>query len=139
VEKISTPDICDDHEGSVRVLDSIFNNYGGNRQFYGKVVTVKCHEDNSLVKQQAEVGGDGNVLVVDGGGSLRRALLGDMIAEIAELNLGVKALNTIPLKTEKRGLGDLNVPVTFAGQTIVPGEWIYCDNNGIVISTTKLP
>lgn len=160
MEKISTPDICDDHEGSVRVLDSIFNNYGGNRQFYGKVVTVKCHEDNSLVKQQAEVAGDGNVLVVDGGGSLRRALLGDMIAEkavengwagfvifgcirdcdeLAELNLGVKALSTIPLKTEKRGLGDLNVPVTFAGQTIVPGEWIYCDNNGIVISTTKLP
>ncbi len=160
MEKVSTPDICDDHESSLRVLDSIFNNYGGNKQFFGEVVTVKCHEDNSFVKEQANQPGEGKVLVVDGGGSLRRALLGDMIAEkavangwagfvifgcirdcdeIAALKLGVKALNTIPLKTDKRGIGDLNVAVTFAGHTIKPGDWVYCDNNGIVISETKLP
>lgn len=152
---ISTPDLCDDHPNEVKVLDSIFNNYGGNHQFYGQVVTIKCHEDNSKVKQLAAEAGNGRVMVVDGGGSLRRALLGDMIAanavkngwaglviygairdcdEIAALSLGVKALNTIPVKTDKRDLGDVNVPVTFAGQTIEPGNWIYCDNNGIIVS-----
>ncbi|GAB2191252.1 putative 4-hydroxy-4-methyl-2-oxoglutarate aldolase [Sessilibacter sp. MAH2] len=157
--KISTPDLYDKYEDSLKILDSIFNNYGGNKQFFGEVVTVKCHEDNSLVKSQASVAGEGKVLVVDGGGSLRKALLGDMIAEEAVKNgwagfvifgcvrdcdelgalpLGVKALNTIPVKTEKRGLGDLNVPITFAGHTIKPGNWIYCDNNGIVISEEKL-
>jgi regulator of ribonuclease activity A len=98
-------------------------------------------------------------MVVDGGGSLRRALLGDMIAEnavkngwsglvingcirdcdeIAALKLGVKALNTVPIKTEKRGLGDLDVPVTFAGHTMHSGDWVYADNNGILISRNEL-
>lgn len=155
----STPDLSDDHADIVRVLDSIFNNYGRQKSFYGEVVTVKCFEDNSLVKEQAAKDGKGKVMVVDGGGSLRKALLGDMIAEnamnnrwaglvingcirdvdiLAQLNLGIKALNTTPLKTEKRGIGDLNIPVTFAGQTIRPGEFIYADNNGIVVSAKKL-
>ena len=157
--KFSTPDLCDDYPEKLNVLDPIFNNYGGRSKFFGRVVTIKCHEDNSLVKAQAATEGHGQVLVVDGGGSLRRALLGDMIAanavnngwagmviygcirdcdEIAALNLGVKALNIIPVKTDKRGLGDLNVPVTFAGQTISTGDWIYCDNNGIVLSAEAL-
>ncbi len=155
----STPDLCDDYPEDLKVLDPVFNNYGGHSSFYGQVVTIKCHEDNSLVKAQAATAGHGRVLVVDGGGSLRRALLGDMIAanavnngwaglviygcirdcdEIAALKLGVKALNIIPVKTDKRGLGDLNVSVTFAGQTIKSGEWIYCDNNGIVVSAAEL-
>lgn len=154
-----TPDLCDDFPDDVRVLAPMFNNYGGKRNFYGKVVTVKCHEDNSLVKEQAGLAGEGRVLVVDGGGSLRKALLGDMIAEnavkngwagfviygcirdvdaISSLDLGVQALNTIPLKTEKRGIGDLNVPVTFGGVTINPGEFIYADNNGVVVSSKAL-
>lgn len=153
--EFSTPDLCDDYPEKLRVLEPIFNTYGGINKFYGQVVTIKCHEDNSLVKQQAAEAGQGRVMVVDGGGSLRRALLGDMIAadaekngwsglvifgcirdcdEIAGLKLGVKALNTIPVKTEKRGIGDLNVAVTFAGQTINPGDWVYCDNNGIVVT-----
>jgi len=155
----STPDICDTHDNEIKVLHPIFNSYGGKSSFYGQIVTIKCYEDNSLVKEQAAKPGYGRVLVVDGGGSLRRALLGDMIAEnavkngwsgfvifgcirdcdeIASLNLGVKALNTIPVKTDKRGIGDLNVAVTFAGQTLSPDEWIYCDNNGIVVSPKKL-
>jgi regulator of ribonuclease activity A len=159
MNQISTPDLCDANEHKIKVLDPIFINYGGNSNFHGQVITIKCHEDNSLVKQQAAEAGLGRVMVVDGGGSLRRALLGDMIAadavkngwaglviygcirdcdEIAELNLGVKALNTIPVKTNKRGLGDLNVAVTFAGQTIKPGDWIYCDNNGIVVAEQEL-
>ncbi len=156
---ISTPDLSDDHPEEVRVLDSIFKNYGAKKNFGGEIVTIKCFEDNSLVKEQASQQGKGKVLVVDGGGSLRKALLGDMIAEsavknqwegfiifgcirdvdiISTLNLGVKALNTVPLKTEKRGIGDLNVAVTFAGQCIKPGEFIYADNNGILLSSKKL-
>ena len=159
MDKISTPDLCDAYEKQLKVLDPVFNNYGGKANFFGQVITIKCHEDNSLVKQQANTEGQGRVLVVDGGGSLRRALLGDMIAanavkngwsglviygcirdcdEIAALDIGVKALNTIPVKTDKRGIGDLNVAVSFAGQTINPGEWIYCDNNGIVVAAKKL-
>lgn len=155
----STPDLCDDFPEDVRVLDSLFQNYGGRSVFYGPAVTIKCFEDNSVVKQLVDTPGEGRVIVMDGGGSLRRAILGDMLAanaakngwsglvingcirdcvEIANTELGVKALNTHPMKTEKRGLGDLNVPVTFAGQTIHPGEWVYADLNGVVVSSKQL-
>jgi len=154
-----TPDLCDQHPELVRVLEPIFTNYGGRASFGGEVVTIKCYEDNSLVKEQAGTDGRGKVLVVDGGGSLRKALLGDMIAEnavknnwvgliifgcirdvdaISELNLGVQAINSIPLKTEKRGIGDLNVPLQFAGVTIQPGEFIYADNNGVIVANKSL-
>ena len=159
MNQFSTPDLCDDNPDDVRVLQPMFTNYGGRRNFHGEIVTVKCFEDNSLVKDQAGEPGNGRVMVVDGGGSLRKALLGDMIAEnamnngwsgfvingcirdvdiISTLDLGVQAINTIPLKTEKRGLGDLNVAVTFAGQTMQAGQFIYADNNGIIISHRKL-
>lgn len=155
----STPDLCDEYEGQVKVLDAIFRNYGGVDSFYGEAVTIKCFVDNSVVKQLVDTPGEGRVIVMDGGGSLRRAILGDMLAEkasnngwaglvingcirdcdeIAQLKLGVKALNTHPMKTEKRGLGDLDIPVTFAGHTIEPGNWVYSDNNGIVVSEKKL-
>ena len=156
---LSTPDLCDAHEGKVRVLDPIFKSYGGVKSFYGQVVTIKCHEDNSVVKELVATEGQGRVIVMDGGGSLRRAILGDMLAEKAANNgwmgliingcirdvdeiqateLGVKALNSHPMKTEKRGLGDLNVPVQMAGQIIHPDEWIYADNNGVIVSTEEL-
>jgi len=156
---ISTPDLCDAHENVVAVLEPIFVNYGGRDAFGGEIVTVKCFEDNSLVKEQLATAGNGRVLVVDGGGSLRRALLGDMIAEsavkngwsgvviygairdvdvVASLDLGVQALGAIPLKTEKRGIGDFNVPVRFAGVDICPGNYLYADNNGIIISPHAL-
>lgn len=156
---ISTPDLCDAHEQDVSVLEPLFANYGGREAFGGEIVTVKCFEDNSLVKEQLAQPGQGRVLVVDGGGSMRRALLGDMIAEsavrqgwsgvviygavrdvdaLAELELGVQALGAIPLKTEKRGIGDLNVPLRFAGVDIRPGQYLYADNNGIIISSKPL-
>ncbi|HQQ63712.1 MAG TPA: ribonuclease E activity regulator RraA [Pseudomonadales bacterium] len=156
---VSTPDLCDAHENDVMVLDCAFRNFGGNKAFGGMVVTVKCFEDNSLVKEQLGMPGDGRVLVVDGGGSLRRALLGDMIAEsatrngwsgvviygavrdvdaIAALHLGVQALGSVPLKTEKRGIGDLNIPVRFGGVTIRPGYYLYADNNGVIVSEHAL-
>ncbi len=155
----STPDLCDDNPELVRVLEPMMVNFGGREAFGGEIVTVKCHEDNSLVKEQAGNDGSGKVMVVDGGGSLRRALLGDMIAAnavkngweglvifgcvrdvdaLAELNLGVQALACNPLKTEKRGIGDLNVPVTFGGVTFNPGEYVYADNNGVIVSAEAL-
>ena len=84
--KYVTPDLCDQHPELVRVFEPIFTNYGGRASFGGEVVTIKCYEDNSLVKAQAGTDGSGKVLVVDGGGSLRKALLGDMIAENAVKN-----------------------------------------------------
>ena len=164
MKKISTPDICDAHEskladGSLMVLEPLFTGFGGKESFHGEAVTIKCFEDNSVLKELVATSGHGKVIVMDGGGSLRRAILGDMLAEKASKNgwvglvingcirdvdeidntdIGVKALDTHPVKTKKRGIGDLNVPVTFAGHTIRPGNWVYSDNNGIVISDIKL-
>jgi len=155
----TTPDLCDEYPELVRVLDPVFTNYGGRKSFYGSVRTIKCFEDNSKVRELVAQPGQGKVLVVDAGGSLRRACLGDMLAEkamkngwegivmygcirdvdiIAELDLGVQALNTHPMKTEKRGLGDVDVEVTFSGATIKPGDYIYADNNGVLVSSEQL-
>ena len=153
------PELCDQYPEQVRVLEPMFMNFGGKERFYGEVVTIKAFEDNSLVREQVAQDGNGKVLVVDGGGSLRRAMLGDMLAEkaakngwqgivlyacirdvnaIGEIDLGVQALATHPMKTDKRGLGDLNVPVTFGGTTIKPGDYIYADNNGVLVSDVEL-
>ncbi len=155
-----TPDLCDRHPELISVLEPMLSNFGGREGFGGEIVTVKCFEDNSLVKETLGTPGQGKVLVVDGGGSLRRALLGDMIAEsaaknlwegviiygcirdvsaISQIDLGVQALAAIPLKTEKRGLGDFNIPVTFGGVTFRPGEHVYADSNGVVVSVKALP
>ena len=153
------PELCDQYPDDVRVLEPMFMNFGGKERFYGKVVTIKAFEDNSLVREQVAQDGTGKVLVVDGGGSLRRAMLGDVLAEkaakngwqgiiiygcirdvnaIGEIDLGVQSLATHPMKTDKRGLGDLNVPVTFGGTTIKPGDYIYADNNGVLVSDKQL-
>lgn len=155
---IVTPDLCDDHP-DLLVVEPGFQNFGGIDAFGGEIVTVKCFEDNSIVKEQVATPGNGRVMVVDGGGSRRAALLGDMLAEKAASNgwaglvingcirdvdvirqtrLGVQALATHPRKTEKRGVGDLNVAVSFGGVTFHPGHYIYADNNGIVVSPTAL-
>ncbi|SFU30826.1 ribonuclease E activity regulator RraA [Halomonas korlensis] len=155
---IITPDLCDEFP-EVRVLDPIFTNFGGREAFFGPVRTLKCFEDNSLVKQAVAEPGDGAVLVVDGGGSLRCALLGDMLAEQAagngwagvvlygcvrdidvlfETELGIQALAAHPRRSEKRGEGQRDIAVTFAGVTITPGQWLYADNNGILIAEAPL-
>ena len=155
----SVPDICDDFMGEISVLDPLFSDFGGKRRFSGEVVTIKCFEDNSLVRNAVRSEGRGRVLVVDGGGSLRRALLGDMLAasaaengwqgllingcvrdvEILEtIDLGVKALNSHPVKTDKRGEGQLDINVTFAGVTIRPGHYLYADANGVVVAVRNL-
>lgn len=154
----TTPDLCDDHP-DVRVVDPVFRTYGGRPAFHGPVVTVRCFEDNSRVRELANTPGEGRVIVVDGGGSLRRALLGDQIAAAAARNgwsgllifgavrdvdaleqtdLGVQALASHPMKTEKRGLGDVDVVITFAGVTFTPGDWLYADRNGVIVSPYPL-
>ena len=155
----STCDLCDSHPGLVRVADPLFRDFGGRDAFQGRIVTVKCHEDNSLVRDLVAEPGCGCVLVVDGGGSLRRSLLGDQLAEkavrngwegivvfgavrdveaLARLGLGVKALAAIPLKTDKRGIGDRDITVRFAGVDFIPGEHLYADANGIIVAATAL-
>lgn len=154
-----TPDLCDDNPELVRVVEPMFNNYGGRRAFYGEIVTVKCHEDNSVLKAQASTPGHGKVMVVDGGGSLRCALLGDLIAAkavengwqgliiygcirdvdaIGQLDLGVQALRTVPIKSVRKDRGDLNIAITFGGVNFLPGEYVYADNNGIIVSAKAL-
>ncbi|MCF5634188.1 putative 4-hydroxy-4-methyl-2-oxoglutarate aldolase [Pseudomonas syringae] len=154
-----TPDLCDAYPEQVQVVEPMFSNFGGRDSFGGQIVTLKCFEDNSLVKEQVELDGKGKVLVVDGGGSLRCALLGDMLAEkaahngweglviygcvrdvdmLAQTDLGVQALASYPKRSEKRGVGQLDLPVTFGGVTFRPGEYLYADNNGVIISPSPL-
>ena len=155
----STPDLCDDYPELVRVLDPIFSNFGGRERFSGPLVTVKCFEDNSAVKELVGTPGECRVLVVDAGGSMRRACLGDMLAEQASVNgwaglviygcirdvdeimatdIGVQALGTHPMKTDKKGIGELGISVTFAGVTFSLGDYVYADNNGIIVSSQRL-
>lgn len=153
------PDICDEYLHELQVLEPLFTNYGGRNKFCGEIVTVKCFEDNSVVKSNLAEEGSGKVMVVDGGGSLRCALLGDMLADMAaengwqglvingcvrdveilqSINLGVCALNCYPVKSEKRNVGQLNVPVSFAGARIEAGQFLYADENGIIVAKTRL-
>jgi len=155
----STCDLCDEHEDKLRVVDPLFADFGGRSVFSGRIATIKCHEDNSLVRECVAEAGYGRVLVIDGGGSTRRALLGDMLAEKAASNgwagvivygavrdieimetidLGVKALCSIPLKTEKKGIGERDIAVRFGGVDFVPGHFLYADRNGIVVSSEDL-
>ena len=155
---LSTPDLSDGAP-EARAIELQFGNYGAIKQFSGEVVTIKCHEDNSLVKACVDEAGAGRVIVVDGGGSMRRALLGDMLAEKAAVNgwaglvingvirdvdqigetaLGVQALGTCPLKTEKLGVGQRDVVITIGAVDIAPGDYIYADNNGVLVSKKPL-
>ncbi|VAI94114.1 putative 4-hydroxy-4-methyl-2-oxoglutarate aldolase 2 [Triticum dicoccoides] len=161
---LATAEACDANarmitSGELRALQPVFRMYGGRRLFAGPVVTVKVFEDNVLVRGILEEKGEGRVLVVDGGGSLRRALLGGNIAmlaqnngwagivingcvrdvdEINECDIGVRALGSHPMKSDKRGVGEKHVPVTVAGARICDGEWLYADADGILVSRTEL-
>lgn len=154
-----TPDLCDAYPELITALEPMFSNFGGRDSFGGQIVTVKCFEDNSRVKELVAQDGKGKVMVVDGGGSLRCALLGDMLAEqaakngweglliygcirdvdvVAQTDVGVQALASHPMRSTRRGVGDVDVPVTFAGVTFRPGHYLYADNNGVIISPSAL-
>ena len=150
-----TADLCDEHGDQLQVCEPLFQAYGGKRAFSGPIGTVRCFEDNTLVKAAVESPGNGRVLVVDGGGSRRRALFGDRLgaaavkngwagvivygcirdsAELGRMDLGIRALGTMPLRSEKRGEGERDVPVRFAGVTFRPGEYAYVDEDGVVVA-----
>ena len=154
-----TADLCDAHEDRVRVLAPMLRSYGGARAAGGPVRTLKIFEDNALVREMLAEPGQGARLVIDGGGSLRRALLGDNLAELAVKNgwagvvvygcirdsaaigrlpLGVWALATHPMKTVKRGEGQRDVPVSFGGVTFAPGMFAYADEDGVIVSDAPL-
>lgn len=167
----ATCDLCDTHKndasGAFRVLPPVFRDFGALRKFCGPVVTVKCHEDNTLVKaavdsvgyEDTPAGRVGKVLVVDGGGSLRRALLGGNlgaaaakngwagvvidgcvrdVAELAMFDVGIRALASMPLPTEKRQTGQSNVAIQVQGVWVRPGDWLYADEDGMVIGNAPL-
>ena len=154
-----TTDLCDEFSNEVSVCAPIFTDYGAKRRFAGPMATIKCFEDNSRVRDLVAERGDGRVLVIDAGGSMRRAVLGDLLAKSAADNgwsgfviygcirdsvaigampLGVKALGTHPLKSSKRNEGQRDVEVRFAGVTFVPGHHLYADADGIVTSQKAL-
>lgn len=156
---IKTTDLCDEHGDALRVMAPLFGNYGGRYGFAGRIETVKTFEDNSRVGEVLETPGEGRVLVVDGAGSLRCALMGDMLAarardngwsglviygcvrdsaDLGDLDIGIKALNTHPCRSHKGGEGEIGAVVTFAGVTLTPGEWLCADRDGIVIAEEPL-
>ena len=156
---LKTADLCDEFDADIDVVEPLFSDFGGSLEFSGEIHTVKVFEDNSLVRSALEQKGDGKVLVVDGGGSLRCAMVGGNIGAMAEENgwsgivvngcirdseeiadqaIGLKALATHPRKSVKRGIGDDNVPVQFAGVTFTPGHYLYADEDGIIVSAKKL-
>ena len=158
-----TADLCDEFEAelgkTVRVLSPMFQRYGKRQQFSGEIVTLKVFEDNSLVREALAENGTGKALVIDGGGSLRCALVGDQLAILAQKNgwegalvygcirdsvdingidIGVCALSTHPRKSIKKGVGDRDIAVTFGGVTFNPGEFLYADEDGVLVSSKAL-
>jgi regulator of ribonuclease activity A len=155
----ATADLIDDFGDELRSCETQFRQYGGRAAFAGPVSTVRCHRDNGLVKRLLNTPGEGRVLVVDGAGSLASALMGDMIAASAVANgwagvvingavrdvralrgldLGVKALGSNPRKSAKDGAGEVDAPVTFGGVEFSAGDWLYSDEDGIVVATRSL-
>lgn len=155
----ATADLVDDFADELVGCSTQFRSYGGRARFCGRVETVRCLEDNALLKSLLATPGSGRVLVVDGAGSLRTALMGDMIAASAvangwsgvvingavrdvvalrELDLGIKALGSNPRKSTKNGTGETGVPVSFGETEIHPGRWLYSDEDGLVLATRDL-
>lgn len=160
---VATCDLCDAHKGNdtgaFRVLPPVFRDFGALTRFAGPVVTVKCFEDNTPVKRALEGPGEGRVLVVDGGASLRRALVGGNIgaaaarngwagvvidgcvrdvAELRACQVGIRALAAMPLPTERKADGQRDVVVQIQGVWVRPGDWLYADEDGMVVSATPL-
>lgn len=156
---LATTDLCDKYSDSLQIAEPIFTDFGGDLAFEGPISTIKCFEDNSLVRAALETPGQGRVLVIDGGASDRCALLGENLAQLAidndwaglivygcirdamdvsEMDIAVKALNTHPKKSSKRNTGERDVSVHFASVRFIPGAWVYADLDGIVVSDNEL-
>jgi regulator of ribonuclease activity A len=157
--EFQTADLCDRFAAELQIGEPAFRDYGGKRRFAGQIATIKCFEDNSRVRDLVAEAGRGRVLVIDASGSLRRAVLGDMLAQqavdngwsgvvvfgcirdsfaIAQLPLGVKALNTCPIRTDKRGEGQRDLLVRFAGVNFRQDDWLYADEDGLIVAPRAL-
>jgi regulator of ribonuclease activity A len=155
----TTADLYDQHGEALRVAAPIFRDFGGRTRFAGPAVTVKCFEDNSRIKEALAEPGGGRVLVVDAGGSLRCAMLGDLIAAsaveqgwagividgcvrdtaaLSAMPLGIKARAATPRKSTRRGEGQRDLPIDIAGVPVAPGNWIYADGDGVLIAVKPL-
>ena len=151
--------LCDIYAETIDVVEPLLTNFGGRSSFAGEVVTIKCFESVGLIYKTLEENGAGKVLLIDGGGSLRRALVNANIAEFAvennwegivvngcvrevdaleELDIGIQAITAIPVGAEDNEIGELNVPVNFAGVSFLPEDILYADSTGIIISPEPL-
>ena len=154
----STPDLSDENPDT-KALAPILKNLGGKKVFWGKIETLQCPDDNSFVKEVLNSEGNGKVLVVDANGISTVALLGDIIAKagvknnwsgvvingyvrdidiLSTLDIGVQALGTMPIRSEKKNLGQIGVDISFGGLTFSSGDYVYADNNGLLLSKKEL-
>lgn len=157
--EFKTADLCDQFSDEIRVAEPLLRDYGRLQTFSGRIATLDVYEDSGLIQEAVAEAGDGQVLVVDGGGSLRRALLGDRLAQLAldngwkgivmhgcvrdvvrlnQMAIGIKALGAVPLASFNRGRGDRSRPVHFAGVTFRSGHYLYADADGVVIASRDL-
>ena len=155
---MKTADLSDQYP-EVQHCEPIFQSFGAHSKFHGPIRTVKCFEDNTFIRQTLSQKSDGGILVVDAGGSKRCAMLGDILAQMAvdngwmggiffglirdsaeinEMPFGVKALGTIPIRSIKEDQGKVDVPVRFAGAVFTPGDWVYADEDGVIVSKNQL-
>lgn len=158
--EFKTTDLCDQYCDELQVCEPLFRSHGGQARFAGPAATIKCFEDNARVRELVNERGDGRVLVIDAGGSMRRAVLGDLLAgnavengwsgiivfgavrdaaALAAMPIGVLAIGTCPMKSEKRGEGQRDLTLRFAGATFHPGDWVYADEDGVVVARRRLP
>ena len=156
---IDTSELCDLYAEQVDVVEPIFSSFGGVSNFYGKVTTVKCFESNGLIAEVLEENGEGRVLVIDGGGAVRRGLIDVELAQLAvdngwegiivygavrqiqqleNLDIGIHALAPIPVSADESSAGESDVPVNFGGVTFFPEDYIYADLTGIILSQEVL-
>tara|TARA_B100000795_G_scaffold263274_2_gene242173 strand:+ start:3529 stop:4014 length:486 start_codon:yes stop_codon:yes gene_type:complete len=159
INNFTTADLWDDNEGMLICVNPIFKTFGVKHSFYGEIVTLKIFEDNSLVRKMLKNNGKGKVLVVDGRASMRCALVGDKLAELAitnnwegiiingcirdstlinQMDIAIRALNTSPVKSIKRNIGEIDIPVNFSGVSFIPNQFVYSDSDGILISKKLL-
>ena len=155
----NTSALCDIYSEQVDVVEPMFSNFGGRASFSGQITTIKCFEDNGLIRDTLEQDGIGRVLLVDGGGSLRRALVDAEMAAVAEenewegivvygcvrevdeledMNISIQAIASIPVGSPAAGIGDIDVPVNFGGVTFLPEDHLYADNTGVILSQEPL-
>lgn len=156
---IDTSELCDLYAEQVDVVEPIFSSFGGVSNFYGKVTTVKCFESNGLIAEVLEENGEGRVLIVDGGGAVRRGLIDAELAQLAvdngwegiivygavrqiqqleNLDIGIHALAPIPVSADESSAGESDIPVNFGGVTFFPEDYIYADLTGIILSQEPL-